>query len=184
MNQEEILDLIRKDKWMMSVLSIAEKLNLPDWVIGAGFVRNKVWDHLHGYTKKEWGSSDVDLVYFDEDDKGEEFDERLSEKLKSETEINWEVVNEHHAHVWNKIPPYTSTEDAISKFPETVTAIGVRVRNGGIELVTPYGIGDNVNMIIRPTPIFEDKMDKIYERVAKKGWIEKWPKLKWAEGIE
>ncbi|MDB5266824.1 MAG: hypothetical protein JWN89_639 [Parcubacteria group bacterium] len=181
MTEKEILKLIQEDSWMMETLRKAESLNLKDWAIGAGFIRNKIWDHLHGYTEREWGSSDVDLVYFDEDDKGEEYDEKLSEKLKSETGTNWEVVNEHHAHVWNKIPPYTSVEDAISKFPETVTAIGVRIRNEEIELITPYGIEDNVSMIIRPTPIFEDKMDKIRERVAKKGWMEKWPKLKYAE---
>ena len=32
---------------MMNVLNEANKLNLPDWVIGAGFLRNKVWDYLH-----------------------------------------------------------------------------------------------------------------------------------------
>jgi hypothetical protein len=34
---------------MMDILHIAEKLKLPDCMIGAGFVRNKVWDHLRGY---------------------------------------------------------------------------------------------------------------------------------------
>ena len=42
MTEKDILDLIKRDKWMMDVLRVAEKLNLPDWIIGAGFIRNKV----------------------------------------------------------------------------------------------------------------------------------------------
>lgn len=29
-----------------------KSLALPDWWIGAGFVRSKVWDMLHKYTKR------------------------------------------------------------------------------------------------------------------------------------
>src|SRR3989344_341827 len=42
MTEKDILDLIKIDKWMMDILRVAEKLNLPDWIIGAGFIRNKV----------------------------------------------------------------------------------------------------------------------------------------------
>ncbi|MDB5254561.1 MAG: hypothetical protein JWL80_627 [Parcubacteria group bacterium] len=166
---------------MMESLHTAEKLNLPDWVIAAGFIRNKIWDYLHGYELREWGESDVDLVYFDPMSNDMKADEILSEKLKVETGTKWEVVNESYAHVWNDILPFTSTEDAISKFPETVTAIGVRMKNGELELVTPYGIKDNIEMVIRPTPTFVNRMDVIKERVEKKGWLKKWPKLKYAE---
>ena len=65
MNDRDILNLIREDDWMMNILSIAERLNFPDWVIGAGFVRNKVWDYLHGFSRKEVATADIDLVYYD-----------------------------------------------------------------------------------------------------------------------
>jgi len=47
MNEQDIINLVRSDKWMMNVLQEAEKLNLPELIIGAGFLRNKVWDYLH-----------------------------------------------------------------------------------------------------------------------------------------
>jgi len=99
------------------------------------------------------------------------------EKLKKETGIGWEVVNEAYAHKWNNLPPYKSTEDALSQWPETVTAIGVRLKNGKLKLVAPYGISDLVNLIIRPSPKFAD-ISKVKERVKYKKWLEKWPKLK------
>ena len=65
MNDGEILDLIRADPWMIRVLGAAAALGLPDWMIGAGFVRNKVWDHLHGFANAEVRTADIDLIYFD-----------------------------------------------------------------------------------------------------------------------
>ncbi len=42
MTTEDIINLVAADSWMMDVLHQAEKLNLPNWMIGAGFLRNKV----------------------------------------------------------------------------------------------------------------------------------------------
>lgn len=62
MTEQDILDLIMKDKWMMNIIHIASELDLPDWIIGAGFVRNKVWDYLSGNNKEAVDTRDVDLV--------------------------------------------------------------------------------------------------------------------------
>ncbi len=114
MIEQDILNVIEQDKWMMDILRTAESLQLKDWLIGAGFVRNKVWNHISGYTNNLHRGSDVDLVYFDPDGNDEKADDELSEKLKKETGIEWEVVNEFYAHIWNGILPYTSTQDAIA----------------------------------------------------------------------
>jgi len=64
--EEDIKQLIQADEWMMQVLRAAESLNLPDWWIGAGFLRNKVWNAIEGSDSHSEG--DVDLVYFDSKD--------------------------------------------------------------------------------------------------------------------
>ncbi|MEK7518789.1 MAG: nucleotidyltransferase family protein [Patescibacteria group bacterium] len=177
MNEEDILNLIKADEWMMSILRTAEALQLPDWVIGAGFVRNKVWDHLHGYTKSAVDTADIDLVYFDPNGNDEKADETLSKKLLTETGLPWEVVNEVYAHIWNNLPPYRSTKDALAQWPETATGIGVRLENGTLQLVAPYGIDDLVHLIVRPSPKFPDGETRVAERAREKKWQEKWPKL-------
>jgi len=186
MTEQDILNLINKDEWMMNILHVAENLGLPDWIIGAGFVRNKVWDYLHGYRKENVETNDIDLVYFDLDGNDEKADEILSEELRTRTGLNWEVVNEAYAHKWYTIkpPPYTSSEDAVSKWPETATCIGVKIENGKLKLIAPYGIRDLVNLIIRLNPAFIDKTNVenvVFERIKKKKWLEKWPKLKIAQ---
>ena len=49
---------------MMEILTTVEKLQLPDSWICAGFIRSKVWDHLH---EKEYRTplADIDVIYFD-----------------------------------------------------------------------------------------------------------------------
>lgn len=178
MNEQDILNLIKEDPRMMDVLGRAEKLNFPDWVIGAGFVRNKVWDHLHNFSRPKVDTADVDLVYFDPNGNDQKTDEELSARLKKETGIDWEIVNEAYAHKWNNLPPYKSTEDALSQWPETATAIGVKLESGELRLIAPYGINDLIGMIVRPSPKFQDGIDRVKERVEKKRWLEKWPKLK------
>src|SRR5712664_2713902 len=43
-----IADIIAQDPVGMEQLRSVRTLDLPDWCIAAGFVRNRVWDHLHG----------------------------------------------------------------------------------------------------------------------------------------
>ena len=43
-----IASIIAQDPVGMKQLRAARSLGLPDWCIAAGFVRNRVWDHLHG----------------------------------------------------------------------------------------------------------------------------------------
>lgn len=181
MKKSDVLQLIKNDPWMMNVIHIAEKLNLPDWVIGAGFVRNKVWDYLHGYSNKEVDTRDIDLVYFDPSGNDQKADEELSLKLTKETGISFEIVNQFYAHRWNGIPPYTSTEDAIATWPETATAVGVTLKDGELWLIAPYTIDDMVNVIARPSPRFKGNLEVVKKRAESKKWTEKYPKLKFED---
>lgn len=182
MTENDVLELVASDPWMMEVVSCAEELDLPNWVIGAGFLRNKIWDHLHGYSREASGDADIDLVYFDPNGNNQEADEALSQEMKEKTGFNFEIVNEVYAHVWNGIPPYTSVEDALSQWPETATAIGITKRDGTLKLVAPYGIDDAVQLIIRQSPNFKGSTPHnkglIENRVKDKKWLEKYPKLR------
>ena len=44
----DIENLVRSDPWMMKVLQAAEELGLPDWWIGAGFLRGRPGLRLMG----------------------------------------------------------------------------------------------------------------------------------------
>lgn len=54
---------LANDEKRMQALRIAASYNLPDWWLAAGFVRNLVWDQLHGYAQPT-PLNDLDLIYF------------------------------------------------------------------------------------------------------------------------
>ncbi|MFC3780002.1 nucleotidyltransferase family protein [Bacillus chungangensis] len=179
--EEDIILLVKKDKWMMDILKAARTLYLPDWWICAGFVRSKIWDTLHGFQERTM-MADIDVIYFDD-----QFTEKLEEKkwekkLRSIVpDIPWSVKNQARMHIINYLPPYTCSVDAISKFPETATALGLQLdREDNVILTAPCGINDVINLVLKPTPFFKDnkQLAKIYkERIRKKNWKSIWNNL-------
>lgn len=181
-SEQDILQLIREDEWMMDILKAARSLNLPDWWICAGFVRTKIWDTLHGFTDRT-SLPDVDVIYFDKAIMNEADDKILEEKLKlSYPAIPWSVKNEARMHYISGSVPYLSSVDAISKFPETASALGLKL-NGADELIlaAPWGIADAIHMEVKPTPFFMENRKRAAtyeERIMKKNWKSKWGKVR------
>src|SRR3989344_1564693 len=114
MIRKDIINLIENDKWMVDILKIVESLNLPDWWIGAGFVRGKVWDSLHGY-KKRTPLPDIDVIYFDKTDYLEREEKSFSTKSEIKYQkqlkkimpnVNWSVTNQARMHLVHKAKPY------------------------------------------------------------------------------
>lgn len=174
---EALLQLIRRDQWMMQVLQAVEKLGLPDCWIGAGFVRNKVWDELFN-THDRTPLDDIDVVFFDPKDQSEERETKLEHELAAiMPNIKWSVTNQARMAKINGDAPYRSSEDALSAWPETATAVGVRLNNFKLELLAPHGIEDLVNGVVRPTPTFLKKKEQFVARQTKKRWEDKWPNL-------
>lgn len=179
MNEIDIIQMIQDDKWMMGVLAEANKLNLPDWIIGAGFLRNKVWDHLHNVKRDVADTHDIDLVYFDKVNIDEERDRKLSESMNGVLGLDWEIVNQAYTHKWhNRSVQYRNTAEGLSEWVETPTCVGVTLVNGELKIVAPHGIEDLVNLIVRPTPSRRGDLSVFYKRIESKKWLEKWPKLR------
>lgn len=182
-SEKDIIKIIYEDQWMMGILEAARTLDLPDWWICAGFVRSKIWDVLHDYEERT-AMPDIDVIYFDEKNREEAEEKRLEKILGGIIEeIPWSVKNEARMHLRNNMDPYSSSEDAISKFPETATALGVRLDiNDQIQLTAPHGVADVLNMVVKPTPLFRDakKMMDIYStRIKAKKWDQRWHKVRY-----
>lgn len=181
MTETDILDVIRGDPWMMHVLQTAATRELPDWMIGAGFVRNKVWDHLHGFVHEQVRTPDIDLVYFDPSDVREETEKAHDRHLNELFPAPWSSKNQARMHVVNGNAPFTSTTDGLAHWVETPTCVAVTLHGGELKLIAPHGIDDLVNLVIRKSPLFENEQF-FRERVAKKQWLETWPKLQLITG--
>ncbi|AIE79307.1 hypothetical protein COL11_00730 [Bacillus anthracis] len=179
--EQHIIRLIENDEWMMNVLQLAKSLELPDWWICAGFVRSKIWDTLHNYEIRTT-TPDVDVIYFDPFRKDEIYEQLLEKKLINlDASIPWSVKNQARMHVVNNMLPYSSSVDAISKFPETATALGVTLdEKNNVILTAPCGIEDVLSLQVRPTAHFLESKERLHmykNRVIKKNWQSKWPSI-------
>lgn len=179
-DEEDILELIRRDSWRMDVLKAAACLGLPDWWIGSGFVRAAAWDAMSGRTTV---LPDVDVIYLDSSDMSKETEKVHEEELaRLSPGVPWSVKNQARMHLRNGDAPYASCADAIRCWPETASAVAVKLdAAGNLELLAPLGLADLSAGIIRPTTRFRSKMDIFRERQAEKGWLAVWPGVRYSE---
>jgi hypothetical protein len=161
----------------MNDLRRVRELGLPQCYISAGYIRNYVWDRLHGFQDRA-KHNDIDVVFYDSQDLSEARDRILENALIEQTgNDKWSVKNQARMHIRNGEAPYLSTEDALSRWPETVTALGVSLdEEDRMELCAPYGLKDLFDMIVRQSPLFTDR-ERYLERVVKKKWKEHWPHI-------
>ena len=166
----------------MKQLRAVRTLGLPDWCIAAGFVRNRVWDHLHGISPPR-PPADIDVLFHDPADisKAREFEleDRLDDLLPGQP---WQVRNQARMHLAKNLPPHAGTAEAMSYWLETVTAVGVRLEaDESITVIAPLGTDDLVNLVCRPTD-FGRTLRADYEgRIAQKRWRELWPRVRFVD---
>jgi hypothetical protein len=147
--------------------------------LGGGLIRNAVWDHLHGYTSPT-SVDDVDVIYFDADNTEKRHDEALDKKLATlKPNVKWSSKNQARMHLPNNEASYASLEDAIARWPETATAMVVRLdSDGNLKFVAPYGYDDLLRLVVTNTPAFANRLDVIKRRAREKAWLATWPRLK------
>jgi hypothetical protein len=172
--------VLQADPIRWHVLGLVQSLALPDCWIGAGFVRNAVWDHLHG-RRPTPPSGDVDVLWFDAARRDPSRDRDLEVAIRSlDPTLNWSVKNQARMHTRNDDPPYASSTDAMRHWPETATAVAVRrTDRSHIEIAAPFGLNDLFARIVRPTLAFAGaKHPAFLDRVHKKDWLGVWPHLR------
>ena len=181
--RDHLIAIARASTWFMPALEAVRSLQLRSWCIGAGAVRNLVWDHLHGHATPS-ALSDVDVAYFDESDLRAETDHALQARLSVlSPDIPWEVTNQAGVHLWfeshfgHAVPPLRSLEDAVASWPEFATSVGVTLRDDAtIEVIAPHGLDDLLSMHVRRNPA-RVSVETYRKRVAEKRYLERWPKV-------
>ncbi|WP_334072834.1 MULTISPECIES: nucleotidyltransferase family protein [Paenibacillus] len=176
-NSEFLASKICARPEMIQDLKAVADLDLPEGCIAAGYLRNFVWDVLHGYEERT-PLQDVDVLYYDpyclDEEAEKEYDKQLRLKVP---ERNWSVKNQARMHIRNGNPPYASVEDAMRYWPETATAVSARWnRTGRPEFLAPYDLEDLLQLRVRQSPLFSDR-NFFLKRVHDKAWLRIWPRL-------
>ncbi|MUG93851.1 hypothetical protein F7734_16090 [Scytonema sp. UIC 10036] len=152
MNSTDRLQALLANSPVGAVLPAIAQINLPNWWLAGGAVRNTVWRQLFGEAC-QLVIKDFDIAFFDAE--GDRSQELAAKAILTEQFPNYlfDIKNQASFARWrpgNKT--YDSTEDGIKNWLHTATAVGVRVNtNGEWQFFTPYGLDDLFNGTIQPT---------------------------------
>ena len=165
----------------MDALRAVQTLQLNSWCIGAGAVRNLVWDELSG--KREPSAlADVDVAFFDAVDISPERDQQLQRMLTAlRPDLPWEVTNQAGVHTWfvdyfgHAAEPVNSLAEAVATWPECATSVGISMNDAGaLGVIAPLGLEDLFSMTVRHNPA-RASVANYQARIAQKKYRDRWP---------
>ncbi|MEO8183023.1 MAG: nucleotidyltransferase family protein [Deltaproteobacteria bacterium] len=178
----QLADIVHKTTWLLRLLQLVKELGPPEAFVAAGAIRDTVWDVLTGRASTG-PHADVDVVYWAaaEIEGGSHTHEM---RLRAaDPSINWEVTNQATVHLWHwrtrglLVAPLQSVADGLSSWPETATAVGIRLtKEGAVDILAPLGLVDLFALRLRHNPA-QEGTDIFWQRVESKRWMQRWPEL-------
>jgi hypothetical protein len=103
--ESELLALIAAQPERLNLLRVVRDHGPQDAWVAAGFVRNAVWDVLHGYADST-PLSDIDVLYFSADCLAPEADYAWERRLlRACPDAPWSVRNQARMHLRNGDSP-------------------------------------------------------------------------------
>ncbi|MFJ1211581.1 nucleotidyltransferase family protein [Burkholderia pyrrocinia] len=181
--EARLASIARQSTWFWPALVAARSLNLSSWCIGAGAIRNLVWDALHAFQTPST-LSDIDVAHFDLTDLSATRDARLQRRLIDTLPcVPWEVTNQAAVHVWFErtfgypVSPLDSLEDAVASWQEFATSVGLVLRDDdSVGVIAPHGLDDLFSMVVRRNPQ-RVSVDTYRKRVEEKQYRKRWPRV-------
>lgn len=181
-HHEKLISIAQQSSWFMQALRAVRSLKLQSWCIGAGAVRNLVWDYLHDYNVPSV-LADLDVAYFDITAELCQ-DIELQESLNlMEPSIPWEVTNQAFVHTWFEryfgyhVQPLHSLEEAVATWPEFATSVGITLSDHDrIDIIAPHGLEDLFAMRIQRNPT-RASIETYRSRVLQKEYPRRWPRV-------
>jgi hypothetical protein len=178
-----LVRIVRGTPWLCEVLAVVREVGPVGAYVAAGAVRDTVWNFL---TRRASSGpiGDIDVVYWSD---SESVDGSLAHEARLRArmpELDWEVTNQAIIHLWHArtkgivIAPHESVDDGVATWPETATAVGVRLTDAGdIDVLAPLGLVDLFAMRLRHNPL-QTGPDVFWSRIEAKRWIQRWPELR------
>jgi uncharacterized protein len=176
--------LVRASGWFMGVLDAVRACEAPDCWVGAGALRDLVWDGLHDGFRPE-RVKDVDVAFFDPQDLRPERDQAVEDGLaRLLPEVHWDAKNQAAVHLWYErrfgipVKPLHSTAEGVATWPETATAVALQLRGDGqLAILAPCGLSDLLDGVCRRNPR-RVSVEEFRRRIRAKRIAERWPRVR------
>jgi uncharacterized protein len=155
---EAVRSILMGTPWLVRALKAVRESELPDWAIDPVDTSEAREAELEGH---------------------------LGRLLPG---VRWDVKNQAGVHLWfhevfgYHVEPLVSTEDGVATWPETATAVAVRLTaDDDLEVLAPYGLADLLGMVLRRNPRRVPRA-LFRQRLAQKRITERWPLVKVVDG--
>jgi hypothetical protein len=132
------------------------QLGLPDAWLSGSIIAQARWNEAFRCDPRH-GIADADIIYFDQTDTSPEQEERTARRLAAilaGIPIRIDAKNQARVHQWYAhkfgydIAPYRSSTEALTTFPTTAAAVGIR-RESRFEIAAPFGLADLLFPVVR-----------------------------------
>jgi uncharacterized protein len=182
-DEDRLRGVIRSAPWLTGVLETVRDAGLPDAWVGAGVLRDLVWGELYGAGFAPGDVHDVDVIFLDPRDLSRRRDEQATGRLaRARPGIPWQARNQAAVHTWYQgkfgggpVAPLSSIADAVATWPETATAVAVRLEPGGeIAVCAPLGLADLLDGVWRRNPS-RASLEVSRARLARRQPARRWP---------
>jgi hypothetical protein len=118
MTPADVAALCRNEPGMRAALEAVAAHGPPGAWIGAGFLRNAVWDMLHGRRPEVAALADLDVIFHDAANLDPKAEAVWEARLGAALSLPWSVTNQARMHGRNSHAPYEDVSDAIAHWPE------------------------------------------------------------------
>jgi hypothetical protein len=173
---EKILEL-NATTWKALKLA-EEKIEYP-WYLAGGAVYHSVWNY-YSNKKIDENINDYDIFYFNKkhsDQKHKALEQTFNKELRN---VQVDLTNIATIHHWLKetlnkdVSAYSSIEEDINSFGNSVASVAVRLNRGKIEVYAPFGLRDMFALEVR----FSGGCFTMEEHLIKaNSWKDRWPGL-------
>ena len=178
-----VAHIVRRTTWLCEALKVVRDAAPAGAYVAAGAVRDTVWNFVTGRPCSA-PEGDVDVVYWS-DAEGPDASRAHEARLRAVLpDLDWEVTNQATVHLWHwraqgqRIAPHESVADGLATWPETATAVGVRLTvEGELDVLAPLALADLLGLRLRHNAA-RAEADVFWSRVESKRWLQRWPELR------
>ena len=156
--KQRLETIIRSAPDLMQLLEYLRDVALPQWRLVSGCLYQTVWNFMTNRPRGT-GIQDFDIIYFDAGDLSWEAEDAIIKRVASVAVGTLQIRNQARVHLWYEqhfgapYAPLRSADEALSRYPVTVQAVGVRLEDyGRLDIIAPFGLDDMFAMAMRPNP--------------------------------
>jgi len=158
--------IVRGDALLMRVLEELREIALPDWLLVAGALYNRVWNELTGRPPHQF-INDVDVCYFDDSDLSYEAEDVVIKQCAArfaDLPMPLQVRNQARVHLWfpekfgQPFSPLTSSTEMLGRYASKTHSVAVRLEaDDRLTILAPFGLDHIFSFRVVPNTVLMNR---------------------------